>query len=333
MYVADKKRSKNAIYNRCGDSGLVLPRISLGIWQNFGKAADYDTMRDIVLTAFDNGITCFDLVNNYGPNTGQAEINFGRIFNENLRPYRDEIIIATKADYEMWQGPYGGRGGSRKYLTASLDQSLKRMGLDYVDVFYHYSSDVTSLKETALCMSDIVRQGKALYVGMHNYDGKRMHRMHHKCDDYNVPFVVNRNRYNILDRHVEHNGLKKECVDKKKGLVAFSPFDGGRLSNEFKNGISKVSPPDNDESLCERIGLDWLYMDYISALGDFAYERGETLSQLAIQWLLKKGVTSVLIGVRSKAELIGNLAALEKPELSDEEMRLIDKLNPAHKIF
>lgn len=174
MYVANTNRYDNTIYNRCGRSGLVLPRISLGMWQNFGKNADYDTMKDIILTAFDHGITYFDLANNYGPDPGQAEINFGKIFNENLKPYRDEIIIATKAGYEMWPGPYGGRGGSRKYLTASLDQSLKRMGIDYVDIFYHHCLDPdTPLKETALCMSDIVRQGKSLYIGMSNYDGKK----------------------------------------------------------------------------------------------------------------------------------------------------------------
>lgn len=331
MYAADKARYDNAVYNRCGDSGLVLPRISLGLWQNFGKDADYDTMKDIILTAFDNGITYFDLANNYGPDPGQAEMNFGRIFNENLRPYRDEIIIATKAGYEMWQGPYGGRGGSRKYLTASLDQSLKRMGLDYVDIFYHHCPDPnTSLKETALCMSDIVRQGKALYIGMSNYDGKRMHRMHHKCDDYNVPFVVNQNRYNILDRLVEQNGLKKECAAKEKGLVAFSPLAQGRLSSKFKNGIPKDSRLYGREDYFKHIGLDEMQLNYISALCDFAEERGETLSQLAVQWLLKKGVTSVLVGVRNKNQLLENLAALDKPELSDKEMRLIDKL---HKTF
>ena len=214
MYVANTNRYDNTIYNRCGRSGLVLPRISLGMWQNFGKNADYDTMKDIILTAFDHGITYFDLANNYGPDPGQAEINFGKIFNENLKPYRDEIIIATKAGYEMWPGPYGGRGGSRKYLTASLDQSLKRMGIDYVDIFYHHCLDPdTPLKETALCMSDIVRQGKSLYIGMSNYDGKKMHRMYHKCDDYNVPFVVNQNRYNILDRQVEYKSVSVSTRD------------------------------------------------------------------------------------------------------------------------
>lgn len=325
MYVANTNRYDNTIYNRCGRSGLVLPRISLGMWQNFGKNADYDTMKDIILAAFDHGITYFDLANNYGPDPGQAEINFGKIFNENLKPYRDEIIIATKAGYEMWPGPYGGRGGSRKYLTASLDQSLKRMGIDYVDIFYHHCLDPdTPLKETALCMSDIVRQGKSLYIGMSNYDGKKMHRMYHKCDDYNVPFVVNQNRYNILDRQVEYNSLKKECFSKHKGLVAFSPLAQGRLSDKFRNGIPESSRLYGKPDYCKRIGLDDAQLQYISSLCEIADKRGETLSQMAIQWLLKKGVTSVLVGVRNKEQLLENLAALDKPELSDEEMRLID---------
>ena len=213
MYTADEGRYENREYNYLPDSGLALPRISLGLWQNFGDEADFETIKEIVYTAFDHGVTHFDLANNYGPAPGAAERNFGRILYDGLMPYRDELIISTKAGYEMWDGPYGGRGGSRKYLTASLDQSLDRLGLDYVDLFYHHCmTPETPLHETALCLSDLVRQGKTLYVGMSNYDGKTMHRMHHRCEDYQVPFVVNQNRYSILDRTIEENGLKNQSA-------------------------------------------------------------------------------------------------------------------------
>lgn len=326
MYKADKNRYDAMQYNSC-PNGLALPKISLGLWQNFGKDADYDEIRDIVLTAFDNGITHFDLANNYGPDPGDAEINFGKIFAENLKPYRDELIISTKAGYEMWDGPYGGRGGTRKYLIASLDQSLKRMGLDYVDIFYHHCmTPETPLKETALCMSDIVRQGKALYIGMSNYDGKHMHKMHHKCDDYNVPFIINQNRYSIFDRTVEHNELKKECKSKKKALIAFSPLAQGQLSDKFIKGVPENSRLYGRENYWEHVGLNEERLNQIKLLGKLANERGETLSQLAIQWLLQQGVTSVLVGVRTKQQLLENLAALEKPPLTEEELVYIRKI-------
>ena len=232
MYEPSETRYETMPYNRCGKSGLRLPALSVGLWQNFGVNNDYDTMKEIILTAFDHGVTHFDLANNYGPEPGRAEINFGRIFKENLRPYRDQLIISTKAGYEMWPGPYGGRGGSRKYLTASLDQSLQRMGLEYVDIFYHHCmTPDTPLKETALCLADLVRRGKTLYVGMSNYDGKTMHRMYHKCDDVQAPFVINQNRYSIFDRTVEKNKLLKEARDKGKGVICFSPLAQGQLSD------------------------------------------------------------------------------------------------------
>ena len=327
MYTPDEKRYENMKYNRCGESGLMLPEISLGLWQNFGRDADYDEMKDIILTAFDMGITHFDLANNYGPEPGDAERNFGKIFAENLKPYRDELIISTKAGYEMWDGPYGGRGGSRKYLTASLNQSLERMGLDYVDIFYHHCmTPETPLEETALCMSDIIRQGKALYAGISNYDGKRMHKMHHRCDDFNVPFIINQNRYNILDRSIEENGLKKQSEKKKKGIIAFSPLAQGRLSDKFANGIPKESRLYGREDYCKGIGLDEKQLSQIKELCNIAKERGETLSQMAIGWLLAKGVTSVLIGVRTKAQLLENLDALNKPMLTEEELEKIDRV-------
>ncbi len=327
MYAPDEKRYEKIKYNFLPDSGLALPEISLGLWQNFGDKSDYDEIKDIVYTAFDNGITHFDLANNYGPAPGSAETNFGKILKDGLMPYRDELIISTKAGYEMWSGPYGGRGGTRKYLIASLDQSLKRMGLDYVDLFYHHCmTPETPLHETALCLSDIVRQGKSLYIGVSNYDGRTMHRMHHRCEDYNVPFVINQNRYNMLDRTIEENGLKEQSEKKKKGIIAFSPLAQGRLSDKFRNGVPENSRLFGREEYCKNLGVDEKQISVISRLSDFANERGETLSQLAIQWLLSNGVTSVLIGVRNKAQLLENLKALEKAPLTEAELIKIDTI-------
>lgn len=327
MYTANSERYDKMEYNSCGESGLFLPKLSLGLWQNFGKTADYDTMKDIILTAFDHGVTYFDLANNYGPDPGQAEINFGKIFAENLKPYRDEIIIATKAGYDMWAGPYGV-GGSRKYLTASLDQSLGRMGIDYVDIFYHHTmTPETPLEETAICLADIIRQGKALYTGLSNYNGKKMHRMYHRCDDHNAMFVVNQNRYNILDRDIESNGLKKESKSKKKGLVAFSPLAQGRLTNKYKNGIPKDARLySRDDEYKKRIGLDDTQLEKIRRLCDLAEQRGEALSQMAIKWLWQNGVTSVLIGARTKEQLLENLGALSGADLSDNELTEIKRI-------
>jgi len=324
MYTANEKRYENTSFNYL-PNGLALPKISVGLWQNFGCDADYDEIKDIILTAFDMGVTHFDLANNYGPKPGDAERNFGKIFAENLKPYRDELIISTKAGYEMWSGPYGGRGGTRKYLIASLNQSLCRMGLDYVDIFYHHCmTPETPLDETALALSDIVRQGKSLYAGISNYDGKTMHRMHHRCEDYNVPFIINQNRYSIIDRTIEKNGLKSQSAKKEKGIIAFSPLAQGRLSDKFKDGIPKNSRLYGREDYCKNLGLDDRQIAQIKQLYEFAHERGETTSQLAIQWLLAKGVTSVLIGVRTKAQLLENLAALDKPPLTETELKHID---------
>lgn len=327
MYKADEKRYEKMTYNFCGKSGLQLPKISIGLWQNFGIKDDFDTMRDIILTAFDNGVTHFDLANNYGPEPGRAEINFGKIFKENLKPYRDEIIISTKAGYEMWDGPYGGKGGSRKYLTASLDQSLQRMGLDYVDIFYHHCMTAeTPLSETALCLADIVRQGKALYVGISNYDGRTMHKMNHKLEDLNVPFIINQNRYSIFDRGIEHNRLKKEAVNKGKGIIAFSPLAQGLLSDKYENGIPENSRLYGNERVQANVGYDENRIRQIKELCEMAHERGETLSQMAIQWLLARGVTSVLVGVHSKEQLLENLKSLEYAPLTKAELDRIDTI-------
>lgn len=325
MYKANENRYSGREYNRCGKSGLVLPKISVGLWQNFGDKADYQEMKDIILTAFDRGVIHFDLANNYGPAPGSAEINFGRIFKENLKPYRDELIISTKAGYEMWEGPYGGRGGSRKYLMASLDQSLGRMGLDYVDLFYHHCmTPETSLTETALCLSDIIRQGKSLYAGISNYDGETMKKMNEKCKKFNVPYVINQNRYSLFDRTVEENGLREASAEKGKGLIAFTPLAQGTLSDKYKDGIPENSRLYNNKALQEKVGYNEKRQEQIKKLYDLAHERGQTLSQLAIQWLLEGGqVASVLIGVHSKAQLLENLAALDFPALTDEELKAI----------
>lgn len=326
MYKANEKRYDDMIYNYCGESGLQLPALSVGLWQNFGVNDDYEIMKDIILTAFDNGITHFDLANNYGPEPGRAEINFGRIFKENLKPHRDELIISTKAGYEMWQGPYGGRGGTRKYLIASLDQSLKRMGLEYVDIFYHHCmTPETPLKETALCLSDIIRQGKALYAGISNYDGHTMHKMQHKCDDFNVPFIINQNRYSIFDRTIEDNDLIAEAKSKKKGIIAFSPLAQGLLSDKYADGIPENTRLYNNKALEAKLDYDEKKAFQVKQLADMAHKKGMTLSQMAIKWLLKNdSITSVLIGVHSKKQLMENLSALKCPDLTKADLIQID---------
>ena len=293
MYEPSETRYETMPYNRCGKSGLRLPALSVGLWQNFGVNNDYDTMKEIILTAFDHGVTHFDLANNYGPEPGRAEINFGRIFKENLRPYRDQLIISTKAGY---------------------------------DIFYHHCmTPDTPLKETALCLADLVRRGKTLYVGMSNYDGKTMHRMYHKCDDVQAPFVINQNRYSIFDRTVEKNKLLKEARDKGKGVICFSPLAQGQLSDKYAKGIPEGARLFGNEKLQAHVGYDQHRAQQIEKLYQLAKDRGETLSQLAIQWLWQqKGVTSVLVGVHSKAQLLENLAALEQPPLSEADLIRID---------
>lgn len=326
MYKANEKRYDEMTYNYCGKSGLQLPALSVGLWQNFGINDDYEVMKDIILTAFDNGITHFDLANNYGPEPGRAEINFGKIFKENLKPHRDELIISTKAGYEMWQGPYGGRGGTRKYLIASLDQSLKRLGLEYVDIFYHHCmTPETPLKETALCLSDIIRQGKALYAGISNYDGHTMHKMHHKCDDYNVPFIINQNRYSIFDRTIEDNDLISEAKSKKKGIIAFSPLAQGLLSDKYADGIPENTRLYNNKALETKLGYDEKKAFQVKQLADMAHKKGMTLSQMAIKWLLSNNsITSVLVGVHSKKQLLENLSALKCSDLTKTDLIQID---------
>ena len=327
MYHANESRYETMKYHRCGDSGLMLPEVSLGFWHNFGDTGVYENMRQMCFTAFDHGITHFDLANNYGPQPGSAEENLGKILREELSSYRDELIISSKAGFDMWPGPYGN-WGSRKYLIASLDASLKRLGLDYVDIFYHHCmTPDTPLEETALALADITRRGKALYVGISNYNGKKMHKMHHRCEDFDVPFIINQNRYSILDRTVEKNDLKKEAKSKKKGLIAFSPLAQGQLTDKCANGIPENSRLYENRVLWEKVGYNEARQLQITQLYNIAKKREQTLSQLAIQWLLQYGeVTSVLIGVHSKAQLVENLKALECEPLTKAEILQINAI-------
>lgn len=325
MYTPAKERYSIMEYNRCGRSGLLLPKISLGLWHNFGDASDYENMRQLCFTAFDNGITQFDLANNYGPAYGSAEKNFGRILKENLMLYRDELIITTKAGYDMWEGPYGN-WGSRKYLLASLDQSLKRMGLDYVDIFYHHRMDPeTPLEETMGALATAVCQGKALYVGLSNYDGETLEQAAAILKDLKCPFVINQNRYSIFDRTVEKNGLKDMTGKLKKGLITFSPLAQGQLTDRYLNGIPEDSRIRKDGRFLKESVLTKERMEQIRKLNELAAQRGEKLAGMALAWLLqKKEVTGVLIGASKTQQILDNIKAIHSAPFTDEELQKID---------
>ncbi|WP_448901110.1 aldo/keto reductase [Eubacterium sp.] len=328
MYIASNERYSAMEYNRCGRSGLMLPKVSLGLWHNFGDTANFENMKLLCFTAFDNGITHFDLANNYGPQPGSAEKNFGRIMKEDLRPYRDEMIISTKAGYLMWDGPYGD-WGSRKYLLASLDQSLQRMGLDYVDIFYHHRMDPdTPLEETMGALATAVNSGKALYVGLSNYDGKTLKKATSILEDLKCPFVINQNRYSIFDRTVENNGLK-EAVDKlHKGLITFSPLAQGQLTDRYLNGIPEDSRIKTDGRYLKESTLDEHRMEQIHRLNDLAKQRGEKLADMALGWLLQKDeVTSVLIGASKPQQILDNIKAISCAPFTKEELKLIDDIS------
>ncbi len=326
MYTPAKERYNIMEYNRCGRSGLLLPKISLGLWHNFGDASDYENMRQLCFTAFDNGITQFDLANNYGPAYGSAEKNFGRILKEDLMPYRDELIITTKAGFDMWEGPYGN-WGSRKYLLASLDQSLKCMGLDYVDIFYHHRMDPeTPLEETMGALATAVCQGKALYVGLSNYDGETLEQAAAILKDLKCPFVINQNRYSIFDRTVEKNGLKDMTGKLKKGLITFSPLAQGQLTDRYLNGIPEDSRIRKDGRFLKESILTAERMEQIRKLNELAAQRGEKLADMALAWLLqKKEVTSVLIGASKTQQILDNIKAIHSAPFTEEELQKIDE--------
>ncbi|WP_034045484.1 L-glyceraldehyde 3-phosphate reductase [Wocania ichthyoenteri] len=324
-YQADSQRYDTMSYNKSGKSGIYLPAISLGLWHNFGFVDDIKNGREILRTAFDLGITHLDFANNYGPPPGSAEENFGTIYKQDFKLYRDELFIATKAGYTMWSGPYGDFG-SRKYLIASLDQSLKRMGLDYVDIFYHHRPDPdTPLEETMGALADIVRQGKALYVGISNYGPEDTQKAAKLLKDLNVPFILHQARYSMFDRWVE-DGLLDTLENNGVGCIAFSPLAQGMLTDKYLKGIPKNSRAGNNSIFlnAETVNSN---IEKIQSLNVIAKERGQKLSQMAIAWILRqKQVASVLIGASSANQLHENVKALDNLNFSEEELRLIDEI-------
>lgn len=327
MYQANESRYDTMKYPRCGNSGLLLPEVSLGFWHNFGDTGVYDNMRQMVFTAFDHGITHFDLANNYGPAYGSAEANFGKLLKENFTAYRDELIISTKAGYDMWKGPYGN-WGSRKYLLASLDQSLERLGLEYVDIFYHHRMDPdTPLEETMGALDQAVKSGKALYAGISNYDGKTMKRAAAILRELHCPFVINQNRYSIFDRTIEKNGLKQAAVEEKKGIIAFSPLAQGMLTDRYLHGIPKDSRMLTDGRFLKKEQLTETKLQQIQALNAIAEQRGESLAQMALKWVLKDDVvTSVLIGASKPEQILDNIKVIDSADFSEEELQKIDEI-------
>ena len=327
-YKADSLRYENKTYNRCGNSGLLLPPVSLGLWHNFGRYDSFETMQQMCFTAFDNGITHFDLANNYGPEPGDAEENFGKILKSDMSAYRDELIISTKAGYPMWDGPYGN-WGSRKYLLSSLDQSLHRMGLDYVDIFYHHRMDPsTPLEETMGALDTAVKSGKALYAGLSNYDGETMKKAAAILESLHCPFVINQNRYSILDRTIERNGLKDAVKEKQKGLIVFSPLAQGMLTDRYFNGIPQDSRAAKDKNFSRYHTITDEKVAKLKKLNALAAERGQTLAQMALSWVMKDGVaTSVLIGASSPGQILDNIGMVKNTKFTDEELRLIDEIS------
>jgi len=327
MYQASEKRYDSMSYFSSGNSGLKLPALSLGLWHNFGDNEDYENMKALCFTAFDHGITHFDLANNYGPPYGSAEKNFGKILKDELGRYRDELLISTKAGYDMWAGPYGN-WGSRKYLLASLDQSLKRMGLEYVDIFYHHRMDPeTPLEETMGALSQAVKSGKALYVGLSNYDGKTLEQATEILNDLKCPFIINQNRYSIFDRTIENNGLKEAAKNLKKGIIAFSPLAQGLLTDRYLNGIPEDSRIKKDGRFIQESALTEERLAQIKDLNKLASERGQSLAQMALAWILRDGVvTSVLIGASKPQQILDNIEAINKTEFSSEELETIEKI-------
>ncbi len=327
MYQAAPDRYEILPYRRCGRSGLRLPAVSLGLWHNFGDTAPYENMRAMCRTAFDHGITHFDLADNYGPEPGAAERNFGRILREDFRPYRDELIISTKAGYLMWDGPYGD-WGSRKHLLAGLDKSLQRMGLDYVDIFYHHRMDpATPLEETMEALAQAVRSGKALYVGLSNYDGPTLEKATAILDELHCPFVICQNRYSLFDRNIEGNGLKESVGKVSRGLITFSPLAQGRLTDRYLHGIPADSRIRTDGRYLKEKDITPEVVGKIQALNEVAARRGQTLAEMALAWLLAQPVvTSVLIGASRPEQILDNIKAAENTTFTEDELAEIDRI-------
>lgn len=326
VYSADGSRYKEMIYRRCGKSGLLLPAISLGLWHNFGDSDDLIIGRRIIRLAFDNGITHFDLANNYGPPFGAAEENFGKIFRKDLKPYRDEIIISSKAGWDMWNGPYGNFG-SRKYLLASIDQSLNRLGLDYVDIFYHHRPDrYTPMEETMQALDQIVRQGKALYIGLSQYPPNLMEKALNILDELRTPCLIHQPKYNMIDRWVE-DGLLDLLGNRGVGSIVFSPLEQGVLTEKYLNQIPDDSRAVRDGRYLKPEHLSQNKIEVITKLNYLAGVRNQSLAQMSIAWLLKdERVTSVLVGVSKESQLLDNIRALDNTAFTKEELVQIDHI-------
>ncbi|MBD5514418.1 MAG: L-glyceraldehyde 3-phosphate reductase [Lachnospiraceae bacterium] len=327
MYNAEETRYDKMHYNRCGASGLLLPAVSLGLWHNFGSNGNFDNMTAMCQTAFDNGITHFDLANNYGPVYGAAEENFGRILKKSLGIYRDELIISTKAGYDMWPGPYGN-WGSKKYLVASLDQSLTRMGLDYVDIYYHHRPDPdTPLEETAGALDGIVRSGKALYVGISNYNKEQTIAIAELFRKMRTPFIINQRNYSMFNRDIEKDGLKDYAAQNGIGIITFCPLAQGLLTDRYINGIPSDSRIKTDGRFLTENAVNEATLRKIVALNAIAKERGQSLAQMALAWILRDGdITSVLIGASRPSQIIDNVGMLNNSHFSDDERRRIDEI-------
>ena len=327
IYTADAHRYDTMQYNHVGKSGLKFPALSLGFWHNFGSNANTDNMRAMMRTAFDLGITQFDLANNYGPGYGTAETNAGRILQEDFRPYRDELVITSKAGYDMWDGPYGN-WGSRKYLIASCDQSLKRLGLEYVDIFYHHRMDPeTPLEETMEALLQIVHSGKALYAGISNYNKEYTEKAIRIAKEIHLPLIVNQRRYSIFDRTIEEDGVKEYCAENGMGIIAFSPLAQGLLTNRYIHGIPADSRIARDGRFLKKENLTETKLSQIRALNELAEQRGQTLAEMALAWILRDGkVCPVLIGASKPSQIEDNVKALRNLTFSEVELKQIDDI-------
>lgn len=328
MYIAEEARYEKMKYNRCGASGLMLPQVSLGLWHNFGSNGNFDTMTAMCHTAFDQGITHFDLANNYGPIPGAAEENFGRILKNGLGEYRDELVISTKAGYDMWPGPYGN-WGSKKYLVASLDQSLKRMGLDYVDIYYHHRPDPeTPIEETARALDGIVRSGKALYVGISNYNKEQTIAIAELFKEMGTPFIINQRKYSIFDRTIEKDGLKDYAAAHGIGVITFCPLAQGLLTDRYLNGIPADSRIRTDGRFLKENAVTEETENKVRCLNEIAAKRGQTLAQMALSWILRDAdITSVLIGASKPSQILDNVGCINGPAFTEEERKAIDEIS------
>lgn len=325
-YTPNATRYNSMMYRNAGNSGLKLPIISLGFWHNFGNYDGFQNMKELCFTAFDKGITHFDLANNYGFEVGAAERNLGRILKEDLNSYRDELVISTKAGFEIWPGPYG-RGGSRKYLSLCIDKSLDRMGLDYVDIFYHQCMDKeTPLEETMLALDQIAKSGKALYIGLSNYDGETLKKASAILDDLKTPYIVNQNRYSMFDRAIEQNGVLDTTIATGKGLIVYSPLEQGLLSSRYLDGtvpadsrMASRSPFLTEDSLSQEMHSK------LNRLNDTAALRGQTLAQMALSWAMRnEAVASVVIGASKPEQIIENVKSISAMPLDARDLSLID---------